>query len=190
MFNGDPPPVYYPVGWMKRYSEILCRTYAEKINNRPMSTVVIRPSNVYGPGDKFDFAKSHVTAAQIRRVIERHQPIQVWGDGSDVRDLIYIDDFLDGVFKAFAKPDQFLTVNIASGQAYSVKHILQTALKVDRYTDAQVQFDPTKPRTIGKRTFDTSFAKAHLGFEATTSLEEGFAKTIGWYRDTFNCPRP
>lgn len=190
MFKGDPPPVYYPVGWMKRFAEILCRIYAEKITNRPMSTVVIRPSNVYGPGDKFDFAKSHVTAAQIRRVIERHQPIQVWGDGSDVRDLIFIEDFLDGVFKAFAAPDQFLTVNIASGNAHSVKEILQTALTVDGYTDARVEFDATKPRTIGKRIFDTRFAKSHLGFEAKTSLADGFAKTITWYREAFNCPRP
>ena len=190
MFNGDPPPIYYPVGWMKRYSEILCRTYAEKITNRPMATVVIRPSNVYGPGDKFDFAKSHVTAAQIRRVIERHQPIEVWGDGSDVRDLIYIDDFIDGVFRAFAAPDQFLTVNIASGRTYSVKQILQTALEVDCYTNARVEFDPSKPRTIGKRLFDTSFAQAHLGFTARTSLADGLTKTITWYRETLSCPRP
>jgi len=190
MFKGDPPPVYYPVGWMKRYAEILCRTYAEKIPTRPMSTVVIRPSNVYGPGDKWDFAKSHVTAAQMRRVIERHAPIQVWGDGSDVRDLIYIDDFLDGLFKAFEKPDQFLTVNIASGNAHSVKEIVQTAIKVDGYTDADVQFDITKPRTIGKRMFDTTFAQEYLGFKATTTLEDGFAKTINWYREAYNLPRP
>lgn len=189
MFKGDPPPIYYPVGWMKRYSEILCRTYAEKIKN-PMATVVIRPSNVYGPGDKFDFAKSHVTAAQIRRVIERERPIQVWGDGSDVRDLIYIDDFLDGLFLAFAKPDPFLTVNIASGEAYTVKEIVQTAISVDQYTDAEVQFDITKPRTIGKRLFDTSFAKEYLGFEARITLAAGFARTIDWYRQAFNCPRP
>ncbi len=190
MFKGDPPPIYYPVGWMKRYSEILCRTYAEKISNRPMATVVIRPSNVYGPGDKFDFAKSHVTAAQIRRVVERHRPIQVWGDGSDVRDLIYIDDFLDGLFLAFAKPDPFLTVNIASGREYSVKEIVDTAIHVDGYVDAEVQFDSSKPRTIGKRVFDTGFASRYLGFEAKTSLEEGFAKTIAWYRSAFDCPRP
>lgn len=190
MFKADPPPIYYPVGWMKRYTEILCRTYAEKIANRPMSTVVIRPSNVYGPGDKFDFAKSHVTAAQIRRVIERHAPIVVWGDGTDVRDLIYIDDFMDGLFAAFAKPDQFLTVNIASGTAHSVKQIVETAIKVDRYDTAEVQYDISKPRTIGKRIFDTGFAKRHLGFEARTSLEDGFSRTIEWYRQAFDCPRP
>ena len=76
MQRGDPPDVYYAVGWMKRYAEILCRTYATKIKN-PMPCLVVRPSNVYGPGDKFDLEKSHVTAAQIRKVFDRHDPIVV-----------------------------------------------------------------------------------------------------------------
>ena len=96
MFNGDPEEVYFPAGWMKRYAEILCRTYAEKISS-PMQTVVIRPSNVYGPYDKFDFAVSHVTAALLRRVVERQSPLEVWGTGDDIRDLIHVDDFVDGV---------------------------------------------------------------------------------------------
>lgn len=184
MFKGDPPEVYFPVGWMKRYTEILCRTYSEKIK-RPMPTVVVRPSNVYGPGDKFDFARSHVTAAQIRRVIERQRPIQVWGTGEDVRDLIYVDDFIEGVMRAFAQERNFLTVNIASGEAYSVKDIVQTAIRVDGFDDAEVVFDTTKPRTIGKRLFDVSFARDLLDFKPGVSLEEGFRRTIAWYRETF-----
>ena len=83
MFDGDPHDVYFAAGWMKRYAEILCRTYAEKIP-QPMLTVVVRPSNVYGPYDKFDFAVSHVTAALIRRVVERQSPLEVWGTGEDI----------------------------------------------------------------------------------------------------------
>lgn len=184
MFRGDPPDIYFPVGWMKRYTEILCRTYAEKIR-QPMATVIVRPSNVYGPGDKFDFAKSHVTAAQIRRVMDRHQPIEVWGTGDDVRDLIFIDDFIDGLMLAFLHDAPHLTVNIASGQAYSVKQIVNTAIAVDGYDDAKVVFDPSKPRTIGKRLFDVGLARDLLGFEATTPLEEGIRRTIAWYRATF-----
>ena len=96
MFDGDPHDVYFAAGWMKRYAEILCRTYAEKIA-QPMPTVVVRPSNVYGPYDKFDFAVSHVTAALIRRVVERQNPLEVWGTGEDIRDLIYVDDFIEGL---------------------------------------------------------------------------------------------
>ncbi|MBF0561637.1 MAG: NAD-dependent epimerase/dehydratase family protein [Alphaproteobacteria bacterium] len=184
MFRADPPDVYYPAGWMKRYTEILCHTYARKIR-RPMPTVVIRPSNVYGPGDKFDFARSHVTAAQIRRVIERHRPIQVWGTGDDVRDVIYVDDFIEGVILAFAREADFLTVNIAAGKEYSVKDIVRTAIAVDNFEDAEVVFDTTKPQTIGKRTFDVSLARDLLGFEAKTSLAEGIRRTIEWYRQTY-----
>lgn len=102
MFGGDPYDVYYSVGWMKRYGEILCKIYAQKIKN-PMPTLVIRPSNVYGPYDKFDFNTSHVTTALIRKVVERQNPVEVWGSGNDIRDLIYIDDFIDGLFLAFEK---------------------------------------------------------------------------------------
>ena len=120
MFDGDPHDVYFAAGWMKRYAEILCRTYAEKIA-QPMPTVVVRPSNVYGPYDKFDFAVSHVTAALIRRVVERQNPLEVWGTGEDIRDLIYVDDFIEGLLAAFAADQPYLAVNICSGTGHSVR---------------------------------------------------------------------
>ena len=67
MFEGDPYEAYYSVGWMKRYAEVLCRIYSEKIKDPNAGTVVIRPSNVYGPYDKFDLERSHVTAALIEK---------------------------------------------------------------------------------------------------------------------------
>ena len=72
---------------MKRFGEIMCRMYGEKIEN-PMTTIVIRPTNVYGPFDDFKPETSHVTAALIRKVIERQSPLVVWGDGNDIRDII------------------------------------------------------------------------------------------------------
>ena len=79
MFGADPYEVYFSVGWMKRYAEILCRIYAEKIKN-PMPVLVVRPSNIYGPFDKFDFKRSHVTTALIRRVVERQKPARGIGE--------------------------------------------------------------------------------------------------------------
>jgi len=70
LFDGDPYETYFGVAWMKRYTEILCRMYSEKLKE-PMATVVLRPSNIYGPYDDFDFETSHVMAALIRRVVER-----------------------------------------------------------------------------------------------------------------------
>jgi GDP-L-fucose synthase len=183
MFDGDPHEVYFAAGWMKRYAEVLCRTYAEKIP-KPLPTVVVRPSNVYGPYDKFDFAVSHVTAALIRRVVERQAPLEVWGTGEDIRDLIYVDDFIEGLLAAFASERPYLAVNICAGKGHSVKQILQTILAVDGYTGADVRYDPSRPSTIPVRLMDNSLARKELGFEAKMSLEEGLRRTLAWYRQS------
>ncbi|MFC1521985.1 NAD-dependent epimerase/dehydratase family protein [Elusimicrobiota bacterium] len=184
MFSGDPHDVYYPVGWMKRYSEILCKIYAEKIKT-PMPAVVVRPSNIYGPYDKFDFKKSHMMAALIRRVIERHDPLEIWGAGNDIKDLIYIDDFIEGMMLAFEKTQKYLAVNIASGRAYSIKEVLAAILDVDGYKNAQVRFDPSKPQMIPMRLVDTALARQSIGFSAKFSLNEGISRTIAWYREHY-----
>src|SRR5882757_9801174 len=187
MFDGDPHDVYFAAGWMKRYAEILCRTYAERIA-QPMPTVVVRPSNVYGPYDKFDFAVSHVTAALIRRVVERHSPLEVWGTGEDIRDLIYVDDFIAGLLAAFATDRPHLAINICSGTGYSVRQILQKILAADDYENAEIRYDPSRPSTIPVRLMDNGMARQLLGVEPPTSLEEGLRRTVQWYRDQ-NGPR-
>jgi GDP-L-fucose synthase len=181
MFNGDPYPVYFGVGWMKRYTEVLCRFYAEKLKNG-MATVVVRPSNIYGPYDDFDFATSHVMSATIRKVVDRHNPIQVWGTGEDVRDLIYIDDFIDALALAAEKIETFDPVNIASGTGYNIKEILRICLEEDGYPGATVEFDATKPSMIPVRLIDTAKAERILGFKARTGIREGIRKTLSWYR--------
>ena len=181
MFSDEPADVYYAAGWMKRYTEILCKTYATKLNPA-MASVVIRPSNVYGPGDKFDWQRSHVTAAMIRRVVERQDPITIWGDGSARRDLIYIDDFVDGVCKALESARGHLTVNIAAGETRSVIEILKTAMEIDNSHDAEIKCDLTRPQTVDVLTLDTHYAQKAIGFSAQVSFREGIRRTIDWYR--------
>jgi GDP-L-fucose synthase len=183
MFNGDPFDAYFGVGWMKRYTEILCRLYSEKLKN-PMKTVVLRPSNIYGPHDKFDFATSHVMAATIRKVIERHNPIQIWGTGDDVRDLIYIDDFIDAVILATEKVETFNPINIGFGKGYSIKDILEIALEADGFKDVNIIYDTSKPSMIPVRLIDIKKAEEVLGFRAKTDVREGIRKTMDWYKRT------
>lgn len=183
LFNGDPYETYFGVGWMKRYTEILCRLYSERLK-KPMPTVVIRPSNIYGPYDDFDFATSHVMAALIRRVVERHDPFEVWGTGNDVRDWIYIDDFIDALILAAEKIDSYNPINIGLGKGYSIKQALQMMLEIDGYTNAKIVFDSSKPSMIPIRLIDISKAETLLGFKPKTGLREGIKKTIDWYRKT------
>ncbi len=179
MFNGDPYSTYFGVGWMKRYTEILCRLYSEL--KEPMKTLVIRPSNVYGPYDKFDPSVSHVMAATIRKVVERHNPIQIWGTGNDIRDFIYVDDFVDGLLLATEKIDRFDTINIASGNGHSIKYILQIALEVEGYCNTKISYDSTKPSMIPIMLVNTEKAEMLLGFKTKTGIREGIKKTIEWY---------
>jgi GDP-L-fucose synthase len=183
MFDGDPADIYYGVGWMKRYTEILCRLYSQKIK-KPMPAIVVRPSNIYGPYDDFEPATSHVMAATLRKVIERQAPIRVWGTGDDIRDLIYIDDFIDGLVAAAAQLDTYDPVNLGYGQGYSIKEVLQMAIEIDGYQEAKITFDTTKPSMIAKRLIDISKAERVLGFKPKTSLKEGIKKTMDWYRKT------
>ena len=181
-FDGNPPDVYFAAGWMKRFAEVLCKVYAQKIR-KPMATLVVRPSNCYGPYDKFDPSRSHVTAALIRRVVERQSPLVVWGTGDDVRDLIFIEDFIDGLLRATACSDPFLAVNIASGGGVSVRQVLETILRVDGWPDADVRFDASQPTTIASRLVDVTLARERFGFTARTRLEDGLARTVEWYRE-------
>jgi GDP-L-fucose synthase len=173
---------YYCVGWMKRFSEVMCEMYSTKIKE-PMITIVVRPGNLYGEHDDYEWDTSHSTAALIRRVVERHDPLVVWGDGSDLKDLTYITDLVDGMMIAMEKLDEFTIVNIAAGQSYTIKETLQTILESDGYTDADVQYDLTKPTMIKSRLIDITKAKELLNFDPKHDLKSGIEKSIKHYRE-------
>jgi GDP-L-fucose synthase len=174
---------YFIVAWMKRFSEIMCQMYATKIK-KPMTTIVLRPANIYGPYDDFEWETSHVLPALIRRVVERHNPMVVWGDGCDIKDFIYVDDMVDAMVLAMEKLDHFDFLNIASGKQYVLKDLINLMVKIDGYNDAVIKFDVSKPTMIPKRLIDPRKAKEVLSFEVKTPIEEGLKKTIAWYRSS------
>jgi GDP-L-fucose synthase len=173
---------YFIAGWVKRFNELTCEMYATKIK-KPMTTLVVRPANIFGEYDDFDWETSHVIPALIRKVVERHKPIEVWGDGTDIKEFIYIQDFIDGLLLVMEKLERFQPINISAGHPCSVKDVVNIILKLDNYNDAEIHFDAAKPTMIPKRMIDASLARDLLGFQAKTSLEEGLKKTIGWYKN-------
>ena len=181
MFGADPYDIYFGVAWMKRYSEILCRMYSQKLKN-PMPALVVRPSNIYGPYDDFDPATSHVMAATIRKVVERQNPLKVWGTGDDVRDLIYIDDFIDALVLAAEKLHGYDPVNVALGKGYSIKQLLAMLMEIESCQGLKVEYDAGKPSMIPIRLIDVGKAERKLGFRAKTDVREGMIKTIEWYK--------
>jgi GDP-L-fucose synthase len=174
---------YFIVAWMKRFSEIMCEMYSTRVK-KPMETVVVRPANIYGPRDDFEWETSHVLPALIRRVVERHDPIRVWGDGKDIKDFIYIDDAIDGILLAMEKIQGFDQINIASGNQYLLRDVLGTIIKVDGYENARIEYDASKPTMIPRRLIDSTKARELLGFSAKTAIEDGLSKTVKWYRNS------
>ena len=180
---------YFVVGWMKRFSEIMCEMYAEKIKS-PMQTVVVRPGNLYGPYDKYTWKESKVIAALIRRAIERHDPFVVWGDGYDLKDFLYIEDFIQGLLLAFERSEGFEPLNIASGQPFNIRQVLAEILRETDYMDARVKYDASQPTMIPKRLIDISRAREVAGWAPRTSLKEGIAHTVAWYKATYSVRSP
>lgn len=175
----EPYPVYFPVGWMKRYAEVQCELYAKYLPN-PMTTVVIRPANLFGPHDKYDFAKCHVTPATIRKVADNLNPIPVWGDGTELRDLLFIDDFIQALQLVIEKQETYDVFNVGCNDVYSVNDVLAIMKRLVNNTNP-IEYVKGKPSMIPTRRIDSNKIKDVLGWEATTPLEEGLLKAHNWY---------
>ncbi len=171
---------YVVAARMKRFSEIACETYATT-GQDALKVCVVRPGNIYGEYDDFEEATSHVIPALIRKVVERLAPLEVWGDGNDEKDFIYVGDFIDGMILAMEKVDSPDPINIATGTSVTIRHVLGHLLRAGNYEDAEITYLSSKPTMIPRRLIDVTRARDLLGFEASTPLEEGLAKTLQWY---------
>lgn len=182
MFDGDPPDVYFSVGWMSRYTEVLCRMYATKLKNS-MPVVILRPTTIYGEYEDFNFETCHVLPALVRKVVERHNPIEVWGTGEDKRDLIYSDDVFDACLIALEKIDTYDVFNIGYGEQYSINKILKVIIEIEKYYNAKIVHNTSKPSTISKRVIDFTKSREILDFKAKTSIQEGIKRMVNWYKE-------
>ena len=178
--TGNPPNIYFPVGWMKRYSELLSKTYSENIKDG-FKTVIIRPSNIYGPYDNFDPEESHVIPSLIRRVVNKEKPFEIWGDGKDQRDFIYIDDFIDGVINSFNTNFKYTELNLSANKNFSINDVLDTLFKIEDYYP-KVKYDLSKPQTIKSRHISNEKASKLIAFNPKINLLNGLTKTIEWYK--------
>ena len=179
---------YYIVGWMKRFSEIMCNIYKDKIKN-PMETLIIRPGNLYGVFDKFNTEESKVIPALIRRVIEKQDPIEVWGNGKDLKDFLYIDDFIDALIKVSFSKKKVGIINIASGESVSIKVILNKILKIEKLR-TKIYFDSSKPTLIPRRSINIEKLRKNYSWSQKVNLDKGLIKTIKWYKGYYKNNSP
>jgi GDP-L-fucose synthase len=143
------------------------------------------PTNLYGPGDNFDLATSHVLPAFIRRFIEETESgarkITLWGSGTPQREFLHVDDLAQAVIIATEKYDSNLHLNIGSGEDLTIKELASKVAAASGFT-GKIEWDTSKPDGTIKKVLDVSRIKA-LGWNPTISLDQGIASTIAWYRE-------
>jgi GDP-L-fucose synthase len=166
---------------MNRYIEQLATLYFKQYG---MEIGIVRPTNIYGPYDKFDDDKSNVLPALIKRALNKEKPYVVWGDGLTVRDFIYVEDFVEDLLDIFDGYCRCDPVNIGSGEQINIKDAVNIILDVCEH-NVTPQYDITKPTAIPYRMVDITKLKSIFGEIKRTPFREGILKTINWYKS--NC---
>jgi GDP-L-fucose synthase len=180
LFQGEPFEKYYEVGWFKRFTEVLCRIYGTR-STRKMTVGVLRPTAIYGPHDDFDPRTCHVIPALIRKVVQRCDPVEVWGTGDEERDFVYVGDVVEALVLALGRLEEYSAFNIGYGRSCTIREVVETLAALEDFR-AEIRFDPSKPTTIPVRRISIERAKQHLGWQPRTNLREGLRLTLDWYR--------
>lgn len=170
-----PPMDLYP-GWAKRVAEMQVQTY--QIQYKLKNFAVVRPCNVYGPGDNFDPDNAMVIPTLMQRIYRKEDPVVVWGDGSAIRDFAYSRDVAEGVILALYYGTGSRFVNLGSGKGYSIKELVET---LRSFIDFNYKFDTSKSSGFPRRVMDISLARKLIHYNPTTSLRDGLKETWDWF---------
>lgn len=146
--------------------------------------IFLIPVNLYGPGDKFDPAQSHVIPALIKKVFDARKRgdkhIVVWGTGKPTREFLYVEDAAEGVVLAAERYDKADPVNLGAHFEISIKDLAELICELSGF-DGKIVWDKTRPDGQPRRKLDVSRAEKEFGFRAKTDFRTGLKKTIDWY---------
>jgi GDP-L-fucose synthase len=161
-----------------------CQAYRKQYG---FDAICAMPTNLYGPGDNFDLAASHVLPALIRKFSEAvtrgDQEVEIWGTGTPRREFLHVDDLADAcVFLTDCYSD-LRPVNIGWGEDVAIAE-LAAQVAVATGFQGRLRFDTTKPDGTPRKLLDVSRLAA-LGWQAKIGLAEGLRSTVEWYRQHY-----
>ena len=161
-------------GWAKRMGELNVEAYMKEKGFNNCS--IVRPANVYGPYDNAIFDEWAMVVPSLIRKGYNDDMLEVWGDGSPIRDFIYSEDVARGMLH-MVKNKVSEPVNLGSGTGVTIKEV---AGIIADYFGKEIEWDITKPMGDMKRIMSTERAESY-GFNPQISLKDGIIKTIEWY---------
>lgn len=181
LWRGYPEETNAPYGLAKKMLLVQSQAYRQQYG---FNGIYLLPVNLYGPGDNFDPASSHVIPALIRKCVEAREAgadeLVVWGDGSPTREFLYVDDAADGIILATERFNEPRAVNLGSSAEISIRDLAQLIIELTGF-EGQIRWDTSKPNGQPRRKLDTSRARELFGFEATTPFEEGLRETVRYF---------
>lgn len=147
--------------------------------------VTLMPTNLYGPYDNFNLQNSHVIPALIRKFYEgknqKSKQIEVWGDGSALREFMHVEDLAKAVIFSLDKNFDTHLYNVGSGEEVTIKQLVRIISRLVGY-QGKVMWDYSKPNGTPRKLIDSSKLN-NLGWSSEVSLESGLKTTIDWFID-------
>jgi len=165
-------------GWAKRMGELQAEAYS--IEDGYSNISIVRPANIYGPHDNFDPNNAMVIPSLINKAINSKGVLEVWGDGSPIRDFLYADDCADAM-KLILEKNITYPINIGSGNGVSIKNIVEVIVKNLPEKKLEINWDTSKPSGDKIRLMNIDKIKL-LGFAPKVDISDGIKKTIEWFK--------
>jgi len=183
LLTGKLEPTSEPYAIAKIAGLKMCEAY-----NRQYGTdyMAVMPTNLYGIGDNFDLATSHVIPALIRKFHEAKKRdadiVEVWGSGDTRREFLYADDLADAcifLMENYSAREIGGFVNVGTGTELTVRELAELIRRTVGFA-GEIRFNPDKPEGMTRKLLDISRITA-LGWKPSVSLEEGLRRTYEWY---------
>ncbi|KAA6183869.1 GDP-L-fucose synthase [Thiohalocapsa marina] len=189
LLTGTLEPTNEPYAIAKIAGIKLCESYNRQYGIDFRS---VMPTNLYGPGDNFDLANSHVIPALLRKVHQAKQTgaaeVEVWGSGRPRREFLHVDDMAAACLHVMGLDRETWRdhtdprcshINVGTGEDVTIAELARAIADVVGF-DGQIRFDPAKPDGAPRKLLDVSRLRA-LGWQAVIGLREGLKHTYDWF---------
>ena len=157
----------------------MCQAYRKQYG---FNAISLMPTNLYGPNDNYDLDSSHVLPAMIRKFHEAKDKVTLWGDGSAMREFLYVDDLAEAAFKCMVDYDSKEIINVGTGKDITIKELATTIADVVGFK-GEIVWDTSKPNGTPRKVLNVDKMKS-LGWEPKVGLREGIEKTYELYKDS------
>lgn len=158
----------------------LCQAYRRQLGH---DFITVIPTNLYGPGDNFDLAASHVVPALLRKMETAREgggPVEIWGTGKPRREFMYVDDAAAAIVSLMAMYSEEEPINISRGETVSIMELAELAADVVGYSGA-FSTDESKPDGMPVKQLDNARLSGLNIWRPKVELRDGLSLTYDWY---------